>query len=358
MNRQSDTIKILRMIGSPYINNKNENLFNKNDVLELYNVSRVNKIGLAFLESLKDRGILEEFGLKSIHDKEKQRNNDQLKTMNRISKLFNSSNVDYAIFKSIMPFSAITNDIDIIHFGSDKNYKNLVELLIRSDYIEVKGEMDAEQCCFHDAIYGDKLIPHPKIKDVYDIDIYQKIAASHLIYIDKRKIKNEIYTNNNIRLLRPEAELAVIIIHSIIPEMICTLSLYYAVLNHISRMNSNEIDRFIYLARYNNVTYSVKIVFSIIAELHKISYGVVPEKIDKVLRSVGKDKKEKNILMKNNFKMPHRYSNFVVLRILTEKIKEKAFRKSIFNQIMYMSNPKFFRWFISEVLRRRKRETY
>lgn len=357
----SDTVKILRMIGSPFDKNGHENIFenNKNKILELYSIAKKNKIGLAFLEHIKDEDKLKELDLELVYQNERKMKDDQLNTMNRISKLLNSSNVNYTIFKSLMPFPAITNDIDIIHFGSEKDYKKIIELLLRSDYMEVKGDMDAEQCTFHDTIYGKRLEPHSKKKDVYDIDIYQKIAASHLIYIDKRKFKNEVYIyDNNIRLLRPEAELAIIIVHSIVPEMLCTLFLYYAILSHISKMNKEEINRFIYLAKYNNITFSVKIVCSIVAELHRISHGFVPDKIEQILEALGRNKREKNILIKNNFKMPHRYSSITVIRTLFEKTKESTFRKSIFEQVVYMSNPKFLIWFISEVLWRRKRETY
>ena len=59
MNR---TIKLLRVIGSPFAPDREAELpENKQEALELYNYAIKNKIGLLYLEALKDSGKLEEF---------------------------------------------------------------------------------------------------------------------------------------------------------------------------------------------------------------------------------------------------------------------------------------------------------
>ena len=63
----SSTIKLLRTIGSPFAPEQKQVLpENKEEALELYEYATKNKIGLAYLESLKDQERLEEFGLKGI----------------------------------------------------------------------------------------------------------------------------------------------------------------------------------------------------------------------------------------------------------------------------------------------------
>ena len=360
MSPTSLTIKLLRAIGSPFASEQKHELPENNDeALELYNYATKNKIGLAYLESLKDQDKLEEFGLGLKYQEEAKKHNEQLITASRISKLLNSFDVNYAIFKSIMPFPATPNDVDIIHFGSDEEYKKAVEITLRSNYMEVKGEADAEQRMFHDA----RVCEHSDHKhDVYDVDLYQKISASYVLYLDKRKLERYVcelnVSNNKLKVLKPETELVTIIIHSIIPEMLCTLFVYYATLYHLERMNSEEISRFIDVAKENNVTFAVRNHCSLIAELHKAAHGFVPEKIEKVLDELGDETNERKNLLKNNFKAPHKYSMSTVIRTLLEKGKEREFRRSAVKQAVYMLNPKLLKWVVKSIIGRRRRETY
>ena len=359
-NSQNLTIKLLRTIGSPFISNQ-ELPENRYEALELYKYATKNKIGLAYLESLKNQGKLEEFKLKSKYDEEQKKHDIQSVTASRISELFNSSGVNYAIFKSIMPFPATPNDVDIIHFGSDDEYKKAAEMMLQSNYIEVKGQADAEQRMFHDARDGE-LNPHPREKDVYDVDLYQKVSASYVLYLDKRKFEKYVTeidrSDSKIKVLRPEADFAAIIIHSIIPEMLCTLFVYYATLYHLERMNAEKISRFIDIAKENNVTFSVKAHCSLVAELHKAAQGFVPERIEKILGELGAETSERKSLLKNNFKMPHRYGWSTVIKTLMEKAKEAEFRRSAIKQMVYMLNPRLAKWVISQLILRRRRETY
>ena len=366
MNRQEQvdslslTIKLLRTIGSPFTSDQ-EPPRSGSEALELYNHATKNKIGLFYLKTLRDRDKLEDFGLELKYQAEQKKHNEQSLTASRIAELFNSFGVNYAIFKSIMPFPATPNDVDIIHFGSDGEYEKAVEVMLQSDYMEVKGQADAEQRMFHDARDGE-LNPHPHKKDVYDVDLYQKVSASYVLYLDKRKLEKYVTemnrSGNKFKVLKPEAELVTIIIHSIIPEMLHTLFVYYATLYHLDRLKSEDINRFINIAKENNVTFSVKAHCSLVAELHKEAHGFVPEKIEEILVKLGDEKREREISLKNNFKMPHKYSLSTVARILLEKAKEAEFRKSLIKQMGYMLNPKLAKWVISEIILRRRRETY
>lgn len=353
------TLKLLRVIGSPFVP-EHESPKDKDDALELYDYATKNKIGLAYLESLSDQGALEEFELEPKYEEEQKKHNEQSITAKRISELFNSSGINYAIFKSIMPFSATPNDVDIIHFGSDEEYKKAADIMLQSSYTEVKGQADSEQRMFHDAKCGGYLDPHPHEKDVYDVDLYQRIAASYVLYLDKRKLEKYVTTirSNKIRVLKPEAELVTVIIHSIIPEQLCTLLVYYATLHYMKHMNSKDIKGFIDIAKENNVTFSVKAHCSLVAELHRAAYGFVPEKVEEILIKLGDEEKERKILAKNGFQMPHKYSLSAVLRILLEKMREREFRRSVVKQMVYMLNPKLFKWVVYNIIWRRKRETY
>lgn len=357
------TIKLLRSIGSPFVSNYEYGTFkNRDEVLELYDYAIKNKIGLIYLESLNNRKMLEEFELKSKYEEEQIKYKSQSTTLCRISEIFNSSGINYAIFKSIMPFLATPNDVDIVHFGSHKEFERAIIIMLQSDYIEIKGYADTEQCMFHDTKYGGILNPHPSHKDIYDIDLYQKISASYVIYLDKNKLEKYVtHTNisgHNIRVFRPEAELMTIIIHSLIPEMLCTLLVYYATLHYFAVMNNEDIDRFINIVQDNNAVSSVRSSCSIVAELHRTVHGFIPEKIEKILLELDVDNTERELLIKNNFRMPHRYSSRVVIKTLFEKMREKESRNSIIKQMILMCNPRLARWVIYNIIWRRRRDTY
>lgn len=357
------TIKLLKSIGSPFTPNYELNPpKNHDEALELYHHAVKNKIGLMYLESLNNQKRLEEFGLKSKYEEEQIMHKSQSITARRISELFNSSGINYAIFKSIMPFSATPNDVDIVHFGGDKEFKRAVQIMLQSNYIEIKGYVDTEQCMFHDVKYGGILDPHPNKKDIYDIDLYQKISASYIIYLDKNKLEKYVTKINilgdSIKVFMSEAELMIIIIHSIIPEMLFTLLVYYATLHYFAIMNTEEINKFINIVQENNAVFSVRSNCSLVAELHRAAHGFIPEKIKKILLKLDIDNKERELLIKNNFKMPHKYSNSAVIKTIFEKIKETESRNSIIKQIILMSNPKLMGWIIWNIVWRRRRDTY
>lgn len=360
----NQTLKLLKIIGSPFCDN--EYFYspeNKAEGFELYNLASKNKIGLLYLKSLKDRKILDNIGLEREYELEIKKHYEQINTVIRISKLFNDSNIKYAVFKSIMPFPATPNDVDIIHFGSDKEYNIAVESMLSSEYMEVKGEVDAEQRMFHDIKYGGRPNPHSAKKDVYDVDLYQKISASKTIYLNKAKLEkyivNAIVSDHTFKALESGAELVAIIIHSIIPEMIFTLFVYYSTLYYLRTMSSKDIEKFIDIAKDNNVTYSVKLHLALVAELHESANGFVPKNFGRIYEMLGgKDISGRANLANNDYLMPHKYSISSVVKILLEKSQEEEFRKSTLRQMRYMLNPRSAKWVVGEIIQRRRRDTY
>jgi len=357
-----ETIKLLQIVGSPFVSEESILPKTKEEGLELYTHAVKNKIGLTYLEALNKKGILKEFGLEKKYMEEKRKHDEQLKALKRVTDLFNLHNVKYAVFKSIMPFPATPNDIDVIHFGSEEEYSKIRDIMLKSDYIDVKGEADADQCMFHDIKYGGYLQPHPKKKDVYDIDIYQSISASYLKYMDKKKIEKYLTTvevnDTQVKILKPEADLALIIFHSIFPEMLFTLIAHYATLYYFLEINQDEIDNFIKFARENHILFAVRAHLSIVGELHRITHGFIPKKIEDTLKKIGNEKKEVKRCFRNDFKLPHRYGISTVAKILMEKLNESTFRESIPQQFIKMFDYKIVKWVCSELIRRRKRETY
>lgn len=352
------TLKLLRVIGSPFVADQ-ELPKNRDEALELYDYATKNKIGLLYLTSLEDQEKLEEFGLKLEYQEKCEKHSKQAITANRFSILLNSFNINYAVFKSIMPFPATLSDVDVLFFGSNEEYKKAVKMLVENRYIKSELGSGPHVDMFHDMRDCDHIDLREHEKDVYDIDLYKDVAISHVVYLDKRKLTKHVIEKNisdgQIKILRPEAELVVSITHSIIPEQLCTLLIYYATLYYFEKMSTGEIKRFINIAKENNVTFPIRAHCSLVVELHQAAYGFVPEKIKEVLTNLGD---ARNNLLKNNFKMPHRYSWSTIIGTLLEMTKGEEFRKSVVVQIMHMLSPKFAKYVLGQIIWRRRRETY
>lgn len=357
------TLKLLKIIGSPFTPEQKQALpENRSEAQELYAHATKNKIGLLYLETLKNQKKIEEFGLESEYRGECKRQDGQVTTAIRISKLFNSYNINYVVFKSFMPYPATPNDVDIVHLGSDSEFKKAEEIMLQNGYEEFLGLFgrSPSQTMFHDSRDGPHLIFHDK--DVYDIDLYREIMASYIVYLDKEKIKKYVTEMNvsdvQIKVFEPEAELVALITHSIIPEQLCTLSVYYATLHYLAEMNPEQIDKFVYIAKENNVTFPARTNCSVIAELHKASHGFVPDKLEAILSKLGTEKKEIKNLIRGDFEMPYRYSWSTIIKTLFERGKERTFRKSVVRQMIHMLSPRFAKYVVQAIIMYRKRETY
>ncbi|MDI3488523.1 MAG: hypothetical protein PWR26_1240 [Methanosarcinales archaeon] len=353
----SSTIALLRVIGSPFAY-ECEPPESKRECLRLYEHAVKNKVGLLYLERLSEMDMLD--SLEQKHREERDRHREQLLTAIRVCELLSSHGARYALFKSIMPFPATPNDVDVVHFGSDEEYDRIAEVLLRSGYVEVKGHTDSSQRMFHDARVCEHA--HPDRKDVYDVDIYHKVAASYLVYLDRKKLERcvveERVSGGRIRMLTPEAELVAIITHSILPEQLFTAFAYYPALYYLAKMSPREIRRFVGMAEESAVKTAVRAHLSLTAQLHETAHGFVPEEVNRVLEVVGKDKGEVDRLLRNDMNTPHRYSLWTLFRLLVEKCKEGEFRRSVVDQMVHMTDPTLLRWVIGNIIWRRRRKTY
>jgi len=355
------TLKLLRTIGSPF-GSKRESPQDSNEALELYDYASKNKIGLTYLEALRSQGSLKKFGLKVKYEEEQQKYNELRLTASRISHRLNSHRIKYSVFKSIMPFAAVTNDVDILHLGSGDEYNKAVNAIAQADYTEIVEEGPVPlQVMFHDARDG----PHPVLsqKDVYDIDLYREASTSHIVYLDRKKLAKYVTEINilgeQVKVLRPEADLVAMIVHALIPEVLYTLLVHCATLYYLRDSGAKGLSEFIHITKENNVTFPVRTHFSITEELHKEAHGFVPDELKEVLDQLGNNAREVAILRRTGFKTPHRYSLATFLGAFLEKIKEGKFLRSTVKQIVATAiNPKLAKRVWENLLWRRNRETY
>ena len=86
------TLKLIKIIGSPFIE---ENPATEDEIenKDLYILAVKNKIPLLYLESLKKRGKLKK--LDHMYQKEKTKYLNLINSISKVSKIFNSAEIDY-----------------------------------------------------------------------------------------------------------------------------------------------------------------------------------------------------------------------------------------------------------------------
>lgn len=317
------TVKLLRIIGSPFVPTVEVSL-NDSEVLPLYDCAANNRVSLLYLETLKKLGKLGK--LEADYDKRFERYQRFINAVVKTSEFLDSLHIEHAIVKTIRPFIAAPSDIDVLCFGSDGDYEKAVKAMFEAGYKRVPSGPPIRQIKLY----------HPE--DGIWIDLHKEIGASRIIYINKRKFSRYITeaklpNGGIVKVLIPEADLAVMMVHSVITEFLYTLVEYYATLYWLLETDAEGTRNFITIVRENNMLFAAKTCLSITAELHKVAHGVLPEKLVELSASLGIKTSETKRLAENGFKTPHRYHLLTVAKALLEKMKEKEARRCIIPQV-------------------------
>ena len=360
--------QILEIIGTPYNEPvlKTTNL----DFMKLYNHAYKNKIELLFLKSLEKNGLLNDLAKElKIQNKRKEL---QQNTWKRTVDVLNQIDCKYAIIKSIFPFDAVPNDVDVIILGNKKEYRKSIEHLQNNDF-KLLEEASLEANLIDNTIpsiedyypvneidlsynIGNKTI---KIKNYYpvnEIDVYKEIGASKLIYMNKEKLykySEKIKIGNKIvPSFKPHAEMAISMFHTIYPERIYTLLIHLLILNTVKKMKSKDYDEFLEICNEQKIKKGISLVLSVTEKIQEEFFGEIPKDIKELHSLVGK---RKQIDLKQ---VPYVYSMSSVITALTEKLRERKFLRSSFNQFVYMFNPNVAKFIIKENRVRATRDTY
>jgi hypothetical protein len=236
--------------------------------------------------------------------------------------------------------------LDILILGEDGSYAKSIEAMQGFGYKLV--------------VIGPRSTTLRDLDADIGIDLYDEIAVSYITYLDKRTLVDyrttaELPNGKSVETLKPEADLACIIAHSIIKEQMYTLSEYYTFLYYLKQMN---VDNFLRLIRKNNITSATRTHAAITALLHKTAHGIVPEKLQGILGDLGPEKFETARLSKTNFETPHKYHLITVARSLREIAKGTKSRKSMAIQIYQLAHPSFATKFTKALTEHILRQTY
>jgi hypothetical protein len=338
--------QILEIVGTPYneSNIKTTNL----DFKKLYHHSYKNKIELLFLKSLEKNNLLNDLAEElRIQNRRKEL---QQNTWKRTVNVLNQIDCKYAIIKSIFPFDAVPNDVDVIILGNENEYKKSIKHLQNNNF-KLLEEASLEVNLIDSTTTNiDNYYP------VNEIDLYKEIGASKLIYMNKEKLAKYLQKNKIGDLyvggFKPHAEMIISMFHTIYPERIYTLLIHLLILDTVKKMKSKDYNEFVDICNEQKIKKGISTVLDITEKIQEEFFGESPKDIQELHYLVGK---RKQIELKQ---VPYIYPMKDVIISLGEKLKERKFLNSSFKQLIYMFNPNSTKFIIKINRERAKRDTY
>ena len=359
----SNFYDLVSFLGSPFAEDNRYRLdLSKREKSELYELARINKVRLFFLEKLKNLGKLS--ALEDTFEADMDRYLETLRTAAGISARLKEVTEYFAIFKFSKPYSHTPSDVDVLLFLPNYEISSIVSNLLENGYHKI-GESPS-QFVLYDLRGGfasmDTRTVEGKQGGKYYIDLYREISASYFIYISKNTVENYRTTIDSpygpIQTLSPTADLPIVLTHSIVPEQLFTLADFYTSLSFIKHMGQEDIDDMLKLIEENNITKAIATSLSLTRSIHENVFGFVPDEVDNILNRLPSqgDFFEKQI--SNEFSLPYRYEPSIIIGVLMERMKNKKGLMSMLNQGLHMADPRLMRWVIYNIILRRTRDTY
>jgi len=337
------TYRILRVIGSPFINSNSK--LDTKDVSKLYRYAIKNRMPLLYLKALRKCGRLG-----SLEEEYSRLSNRYIKTVEAISRatrVLERAGVDYTLFKSIRPYHEVTVDVDVLVFGTE--YEEVISTMSDAGYTLLGA--------------GPTTATLRDIEAGINVDIYDEVAASRVIYLDKDKLRRftvdrQLPNGEFVGSLDSSADLLAVIAHSLVKEHMYVLSEYYSTLYYLADMNSKALDSFLSLVDECRMRSAVKTHLGATALLHYGAHAFIPICLMKLLGELGLNHLELSRVKEMSFRMPHKYHPLTITRTLIEKLGESKAKRSFAWQASSMLNPKFTSFVVRETLSRIFRETY
>ncbi len=374
---ESPSLELLRIIGSPLAPNE-EARPDVEESLGLYNLAMKNKISLLYLETLERQRKLRE--LEEKYNEAKAEYLTFIDEVTRISRVLEDGGISFAIYKTIRPYPALPNDIDIITIGDSDMYRKAAETLLRSHYsVDFPGIVETESLTDDEAYQrASRLATKPTFhkgnhisptatsfvtpENNILIDLRKELAMNYTLWMDKNNfgehiIRTKLSSGREIKILTPELDLACIIAHTF-TEGLYLLGDYYTFLFHLSKMGRSEINGFANIVRENRITFAARAFTTITAGLYQAAYGKIPEELYTIYDKFGSNNNELKNIIRNDFRTPHRYKIVTTVRTLLEKTRGGRFRRSILRQMLSMLNPMQVKLVIVELIKKLTRETY
>jgi hypothetical protein len=256
------------------------------------------------------------------------------------------ANIEYAFFKSIRPYEEVTVDIDIIVFDST-----------------IRASQAMHAAGYKLLGVGPLSATFRDVEGAINIDLYEDVGASHIIYLDKEKLRDftamrQTPDGSSFRSLSPEADLLSVIAHSVIKEQMYVLSEYFTTLHYLAGMSTESLELFLSLTDKCKLRSVARVHLSITALLHNKFHSMLPKPLLVLLDSLGQSGLELSRVAEARFKVPHKYHPATTARALIEKFKEGKARRSFGSQFLSMIDPESGLSILRDAFSHVQRETY
>lgn len=348
----SDTLQIIRIIGSPFIACSPPNLVNeKNETKHLLQIADINKVHLLYIESAIK--LLKECSqLQFIHSVYRQKYKKVLSSIMDVAKILNDSGIQYAVFKTLKPFPTVPSDVDLLAF-EDKGLNKAHHLLRMRGYKIVKVGPNSIT------------LKNPKLD--FKIDMHKEIAVSHLIYIDKHELENylEIKYMGGIPIVvfSQEVDTLISMNHSIYKEQIYTLADFYNILYTLSDITKKQYANFIELTKTQKSNLAVLSTLAFTTLLHKMAFNYIPSDLIQLYAELAPttchfaiNHEVRKLL--NSKDLPHKFSPITVTVAILAKLQYPRSRRNFPKQLKAFLKASFLRDFSEQIWQHIKHDTY
>lgn len=334
------TGELIRMIGSPFVDGDGFNVTDEH-LLSHYDNAFNNRVALLLL-SIHRRPDWDpelETRYQTLHARERLTRS----VIARVSKVLDEICAgDYVIFKSLKPYPATPNDTDVLYFGDADGYQRVYSHLLDRGYLF--HEWAPTQRTLYDERGVGKVGPGKK-GGTYYIDFYEDVATDYFSYMNKQRLRPFVFSGEvegvSVPLLRPESELGVVLFHSVFPERTFQLEHFFLPLHFLASADF-DADMFLAFVNHNGLRTAVRASLSIVAYLHHRIFGIVPNKLEMLLASVGPDQRQVQRFAKAGGQAPFMYSIGTFFSAFFEKLKDPYCLRTLGTQFFRMLDPRFF----------------
>ena len=316
-------------------------------------------IGLLYLLKLKKLERLDK--LISEYEKLDFRARETMVTAARAGKILNDAAIDYVIFKTIRPYPATPNDVDIVCLDGKSGYKQAIQSFYDAGYFTF-DKFAPLQVQFSDP-RGKGVATWDKKGGTFYVDLYRMPGADYFVYLDPRKLREQIVLTNlggcEVKILRPEVELASILMHSVFPESTFPIEIFYTISYCLSHFDTEQIDRFIGFADNNCLNFPVRICLSLASFIHAEAFGYTPPVMTQITEEVGGEyQREISSFYANDMKAPYKYLAASFFLTFLNKLRDPTSLKSLGVQGFHMLNPVFMKDALSSLYKKVTAGTY
>jgi hypothetical protein len=185
----------------------------------------------------------------------------------------------------------------------------------------------------------------------YDIDIYDEISLSYLVYLDKEYYFNNFKENSSVQVKvpLPEYELLIQLNHSIF-EHLYTLLHFYIFVTLLSNINVTKLKESAKVTQSNKIlSYTALLTFFII---NKTKLCVEKKQLYTLENLIDKE------LLLNVNELPYRFTLAQISQVLLEKAKNFKYLHHMLNFMLMFLHPKQINHVVEQVVIRRIRQSY